>query len=91
MKMYFVSLVLVVQLLLLGSFTDAFQGKYEAYNAQQPAAVTVKQMDNSAENDIAAVASVGRGSTTAAIKNFFGTQNRAPAHDTPATPCKCSE
>lgn len=89
--MNFVSLVLVVQLLLLGSsFTAAFQGKYEAYNAQQPTAATVKQMDNSAENDVA-VASVGRGSTTAAIKNFFGTQNRAPAHDTPATPCKCSE
>lgn len=80
----------ILVLVCSAGFTNAFQGKYEAYNAQQP------KQDNSvaaaAGNSDLTPSVVGRGSmTSGVIKNFFGVQNRAPAHDTPATPCNCSK
>lgn len=75
-----VVLVLSSSVLLMCSagYSTAFQGKYEAYNTQPP----------KSNHTVTESRSGG------ALKQFFGVfgqQNRAPAHDTPASLCNCSK
>lgn len=76
-----VVLVLSSSVLLMCSagYSTAFQGKYEAYNTQPP------------KSNLTVTESRSGG----ALKQFFGVfggqQNRAPAHDTPASLCNCSK